>query len=36
MIKKINIFLDSKIVDPGCSCAYHGKQQMLVNTKFLK
>ncbi len=27
MIKKINIFLDLKIVDSGCSCAYHGKQQ---------
>jgi len=27
MVKKINIFLDSKIVDPACSCAYHGTQQ---------
>ena len=36
MIKKINIFLDSKIVDSGSSCAYHGKQQMSVKVLFLK
>jgi len=32
MIKKTNIFLDSKMVEPGYSCACHGKQQMLANT----